>query len=102
MNDFDLPDDLVSEIERSLIEQGVPEVEVATVIANGGERVYLPIQRTAEGDIVSQTILEAVQAADLAVPPSTQFWVEGQVVDPGVVHIAPGMNIAAYGNIKGG
>nr|MBN1228847.1 hypothetical protein [Anaerolineae bacterium] len=102
MSDFSLPEEFAAEIEQSLVAQDYDQVEMATLITNGGERVYLPIQRTEAGEVVPQTIMEAVLAADINVPASTQFWVEGQVVDPGAVHVASGMRISAYGNIKGG
>jgi hypothetical protein len=77
-------------------------VELATMIVSGGDRIYLPIARNEAGEIIPQTIMEAALAADLSIPSSSVFLLEGQTVNPLTTHIAPGMSISAVGNIKGG
>lgn len=83
------------------INTGVAEAEFAILIPTGGQRVILPISRDEEGNVVQQTIFEAAVAAELQVPPSTQFYVDGNLVE-GSTHIQPNMQVTAVGNVKGG
>jgi len=101
---FDLPEDLFQEDDfvQEAEEEAIPEYEVATLLPTGGNRVYLPIERDDEGNLVQKPILEAALSAGLTIPDGTQFWVEGVTVDPRTTFITPGMVVTAIGNVKGG
>jgi hypothetical protein len=70
----------------------------ATLYPTGGSPVYLPIDDEAN----PPTVLDAVNEAGLTVGGSTQYWVDGQQINPMETRIAPNMTITAVGNVKGG
>lgn len=94
-----LADDLLDDVDFGA-EEAAPTIPHATLRTAGGA-VVLPFALDEEGNVVPQTITEAVLAADLTVPQGVQYWLEGQQV-PGDTNIAPGMIITGVGNIKGG
>lgn len=100
----ELPEGIFEEGDFAQAEEArdEPEYEVATLLPTGGNRVYLPIARDEEGNLVQSTIMQAALASALTIPDGTQFWVEGVVVDPNQTFITPGMVITAIGNVKGG
>ena len=77
------------------------DVEYATLIPTGGRRINLPIAQDEEGNVIPQSIVEACEAANVSVPESTQYFVEGNPVNGGTI-IQPNMQITAVGNVKGG
>lgn len=83
--------------------QGEEELDVdyATLIPTGGRRINLPIAKDEEGNIIPQSIVEACEAANVSVPESTQYYVDGNPVNGGTI-IQPNMQITAVGNVKGG
>lgn len=105
MTDQGLPeffeDGEFDELEESLGGVGVLDAEYATLTPMGGNRITLPVSRDDDGNVVPQTIAEACAAAELSVPESTQFFVDGQQVEP-TTPIQPGQAITAMGNVKGG
>lgn len=70
----------------------------ATLYPTGGSPVYLPIDDEAN----PPTLLDAINEAGLTVGASTQYWVDGQQVNPMETRIARDQTITAVGNVKGG
>jgi hypothetical protein len=79
-----------------------PEIEVAMLLLTGGDRVYLPITRGEDGNVLPVTLMQAALDSGLSIPPATQFYVDGQQIDPATTFIAPGMVATGVGNVKGG
>jgi len=102
--EFEVPDDLldVGDLEVEEAAEPEPQFEVATLLPTGGQRVYLPIGRNEEGELLEPTVMQAALDADLSIPAATQFWVEGVQIDPNTTILIPGMVISAIGNVKGG
>jgi len=101
---FDLPEEFDLEPEDFVVEeQEAPsEFEFASLLLTGGDRIYLPITRNEDGDVIPQSIMEATLEAGLTIPPGTQFWSDNVQVDPNSTLVASGMTITAIGNVKGG
>lgn len=70
----------------------------ATLYPTGGQPVHLPIADPEN----PPTIADAINQAGLTVGGSTQYWVDGEQVDPVTTRIADNMTISAVGNVKGG
>lgn len=105
MNDeFGLPEDLLDAadlvVEEPVIEE--PGIEMAQLLPTGGDRVYLPIARDENGELVEVSIMQAALEAGLSIPANTQFWLEGVEIDPNSTILRPGMVVTSVGNVKGG
>ena len=103
-DEFETPEELLDVADLATEEptEAVPEYEVAQLLPTGGQRVFLPIGRNEDGELLEPTIMQAALEADLSIPAATQFWVEGVQVDPNTTTLIPGMVISAIGNVKGG
>jgi len=104
MTEQELPDffeDGAFDAVNEVLNEDMANVEYATLIPTGGRRIFLPIARDENGEIIAQSIAQAAEAANVSVPESTQYYVDGNPVGAGTI-ITPGMNITALGNIKGG
>jgi hypothetical protein len=88
-------------VEEILQEEEALDVEYATLIPTGGRRIHLPIRKDEEGNTIEQSIVDAAEMANVTVPESTQFFVDGNPVNGGTI-ITPDMQITAVGNVKGG
>jgi len=102
---FDLPEEFDLEPEDFAVAeeaQATPEFEFASLLLTGGDRVYFPIVRNEDGEVIPQSIMEAALEAGLSIPAGTQFWTDNVQVNPNSTLIASNMTITAIGNVKGG
>lgn len=92
--------DGLPDVFDGIVPEEAPEdaFSVATLYPTGGNAVHLPI---ADPDN-PPTLNDAIVEAGLTAGASTEYWVDGQRVNPLEARIAPGMTITAVGNVKGG
>lgn len=100
--EFALPQEFDDADFEVVAEAPATNIEVATLLPTGGQRVYLPIERDENGAIKPVTIMQAALSSGLTIPENTQFYVDGVAVNPTSTTLAPGMVVTAVGNVKGG
>lgn len=96
--DNDLPDIFDQDQTEEPVAGDLQMVQFATLYPTGGAPVQLPISDPDH----PPTIADAINSAGLTVGGSTQYWVDGSMVDPNSTRLVDGMTISAVGNVKGG